>query len=56
MEHPYQYTLNKKFIIGITLNAIFIFIEIFYGFKANSLALIADAAHNAVDVFGLLIA
>lgn len=56
MEHSHNHRINKKFIIGIFLNSIFIFTEIFYGLQSQSLALIADAAHNAGDVFGLLVA
>lgn len=56
MEHSHNHSINKKFIIGIFLNSIFIFTEIFYGLQSQSLALIADAAHNAGDVFGLLVA
>lgn len=56
MNQSYNNSVNKKFIIGIFLNSIFIFTEIFYGLQSKSLALIADAAHNAADVFGLLIA
>lgn len=56
MAHSHAHNINKKFIIGILLNSIFIGIEIFYGLKANSLALIADAAHNAGDVLSLLVA
>ena len=56
MEHSHNHNINKKFIIGIFLNSIFIISEIFYGLQSQSLALIADAAHNAGDVLGLLIA
>lgn len=52
----YHHHINNKFLIGILLNLIFIVAEIFYGIRANSLALIADAAHNAGDVLGLLVA
>lgn len=54
MEH-YRF-LNRKFIVGIFLNSLFVMTEIFYGLKSQSLALIADAAHNAGDVLGLLVA
>ena len=37
------------------LNTAFILIEFFYGFIANSTALMADAAHNLSDVLGLLL-
>lgn len=42
--------------IGILLNSLFITAEIVYGIKANSLALLADAGHNASDVLGLAMA
>jgi cobalt-zinc-cadmium efflux system protein len=46
---------NRAFIIGLVLNIAFVVIEFGYGLKVNSLALIADAAHNLGDVFGLLL-
>lgn len=39
--------------IGIILNLLFIAAEIFWGLKANSLALLADAGHNMSDVLSL---
>lgn len=47
---------NKAFAIGIGLNVGFVAVEAFYGWKVNSLALLADAAHNLSDVAGLLLA
>ncbi len=47
---------GKAFAIGITLNLAFVAIEAFYGWRADSLALLADAAHNLSDVGGLLLA
>lgn len=47
---------NKAFAIGITLNIAFVAVEAFYGWKVNSLALLADAAHNLSDVAGLVLA
>ena len=47
---------NKAFAIGIGLNAVFVAIEAFYGWKVNSLALLADAGHNLSDVAGLVLA
>ncbi len=46
---------NKAFIFGITLNVIFIVIEVIFGLLINSMALIADAGHNLGDVLGLLL-
>lgn len=47
---------NQAFAIGIGLNAAFVAIEAFYGWKVNSLALMADAGHNLSDVAGLVLA
>jgi cobalt-zinc-cadmium efflux system protein len=46
--------LSNAFKIGITLNVIFIVVEIVYGFLANSMALVADAGHNFSDVLALI--
>ena len=47
---------NKAFVIGISLNVIYIIVELVYGLAINSMALIADAGHNFSDVLGLLLA
>lgn len=47
---------SRAFAIGIGLNTIFVVIEAFYGWKINSLALLADAGHNLSDVAGLVLA
>jgi len=47
---------DKAFAIGITLNATFVLVEALYGYRANSLALLADAGHNLGDVLGLVLA
>lgn len=47
---------NQAFLIGIGLNITFVAIEAFYGWKINSLALLADAGHNLSDVAGLVLA
>ncbi len=53
-HHTHQPTDHGRiFAIGIALNGVFIAAEIFYGLKAGSLALLADAGHNASDVLGL---
>jgi cobalt-zinc-cadmium efflux system protein len=56
MAHVHIHNINNKFLFSILLNMLFIIVEIFYGIKSNSVALIADAAHNAGDMFGLLVA
>jgi cobalt-zinc-cadmium efflux system protein len=47
---------SRAFAIGIGLNTGFVAVEAWYGWQANSLALLADAAHNLSDVAGLLLA
>ena len=47
---------QRAFAVGVILNLIFVAVELFFGFQANSLALLADAGHNFSDVIGLLIA
>jgi len=47
---------NQAFAIGIVLNLAFVGIEAFYGWRVNSLALLADAGHNLSDVAGLVLA
>ncbi len=46
---------GRAFLIGIALNAAFVVTEVFFGLRANSLSLLADAGHNAGDVFGLML-
>lgn len=53
---PDQMTFGRAFGIGIALNSLFIIAEVAYGLKADSLALMADAGHNASDVLGLCMA
>ena len=47
---------SRAFAIGIGLNLAFVAAEALYGWRAGSLALIADAGHNLSDVFGLVVA
>ena len=53
-HHP-RSAHNRAFSIGIALNVVFIIAEVIYGLRANSLALLADAGHNAGDVLGLFL-
>ncbi|MFN0052554.1 MAG: cation diffusion facilitator family transporter [Planctomycetales bacterium] len=48
--------LNRAFAIGVTLNVLFVVIEAVCGYVGGSMALLADAGHNASDVLGLLVA
>jgi len=48
---------NKKaFTFGILLNVIYTIVELAFGLRIDSMGLIADAAHNASDVLGLVLA
>ncbi len=47
---------DRAFAVGAAVNAAFVALQVFYGLTANSVALLADAAHNLGDVLGLLIA
>ena len=47
---------TRAFAIGIALNVGFVLVEIVFGFKANSMALLSDAGHNFSDVLGLGVA
>ncbi len=48
--------LSKIFIISIALNLTYVIIELIFGFKYNSLALISDAGHNFFDAISLILA
>lgn len=48
--------LDRAMMLGVGLNAGFVVVEIAAGVWAGSLALLADAGHNASDVVGLLLA
>lgn len=59
MHHHHQHAVpssNKAFLIGATLNIIYVIIEATFGFLSNSLSLLADAGHNFSDVLVLLLA
>jgi cobalt-zinc-cadmium efflux system protein len=59
MSHDHHHepaSFNLAFGIGILLNLAFVGIEAFYGWRVNSLALLADAGHNLSDVAGLVLA
>jgi cobalt-zinc-cadmium efflux system protein len=49
---------NANFTIGlgIILNVAFVVVEVVFGIFSDSLALLADAGHNAGDVLGLMLA
>jgi len=49
-------TLNRAFIIGIAINALYVLIEFGSGLYYDSMALISDAGHNLTDVASLALA
>ncbi|MDD2777006.1 MAG: cation diffusion facilitator family transporter [Gallionella sp.] len=55
-EHVHHAHDDRAFSIGISLNILFMLVEVFYGWQADSLALLSDAGHNLSDVLGLLMA
>ena len=55
-HHHAPANFNRAFAIGIALNLGFVAIEACYGWRINSLALLADAGHNLSDVAGLVLA
>ena len=48
--------IDRAMGLGIGLNAAFVVVELACGIAAGSLALVADAGHNAGDVIGLVLA
>jgi cobalt-zinc-cadmium efflux system protein len=63
MEHDHSHThanhaielkqLNTAFIVGISLNLLFVVIEVIAGLYIHSLSLLSDAGHNLADVGSL---
>ena len=49
----HQVKAGAGFALAIGLNLVFVLIEFFYGWLADSTALMADAGHNLSDVLGL---
>lgn len=56
-HHAPQLThVKKSFLVGMSLNILFVIVEVIYGLSSHSLALLSDAGHNLSDVASLLIA
>ena len=55
-HHHVPKDFGRAFAVGIALNIFFVAVEVFFGWQADSLALLADAAHNLSDVGGLVLA
>jgi cobalt-zinc-cadmium efflux system protein len=54
-HHAHGARHDSAFALGTVLNLGFVAAEIGFGLAANSMALLADAAHNLGDVLGLLL-
>lgn len=48
-----QIKVNTAYIIGISLNFLFVLVEVTVGLIVNSLSLLSDAGHNLADVVSL---
>lgn len=58
-EHSHHHgpaEFSRAFAVGVALNLGFVVVEAAYGWKVDSLALLADAGHNLADVAGLVLA
>src|SRR5262249_85138 len=47
---------DVAFLAATTLNVVLVLAQVAYGISAHSVALIADAGHNAGDALGLVLA
>ncbi len=54
-QHLEVNTLNRAFIIGITLNVVYVVVEAAFGLYYDSMGLLSDAGHNLSDIAALLI-
>lgn len=54
--HDHAHSLSTAFAIAVICNLIFTVVEIYFAYRAHSMTLYADAAHNFGDVFGLVLA
>jgi cobalt-zinc-cadmium efflux system protein len=57
-DHTHHHVANydRAFAFGISLNVLFVLVEAYFGWQAESLALLSDAGHNLSDVLGLVMA
>ncbi len=53
---PQISNLNRAFLLGIAINALYVVVELGAGFYFKSLSLISDAGHNLSDVAALALA
>jgi cobalt-zinc-cadmium efflux system protein len=53
--HPAEDGVRTAFLVAAGLNVAFVALEVVFGFRSGSLALLSDAGHNLGDVLGLLL-
>lgn len=56
LAHAHGASEGPRLWISIAITVAFVILETFAGYKANSLALLSDAGHNASDVLALILA
>ena len=49
-------SLNRAFMIGISLNIIYVLVEFGFGLYSHSMGLLSDAGHNLTDIASLVLA
>ncbi len=62
-QHPHTNTwhshgiihISTAFYIAIVTNIAFVLVEIFFGLRVHSLALLSDAGHNTMDILNLIL-
>lgn len=47
--------ISTAFYIAIVINIVFVLVEIFFGLRVHSLALLSDAGHNTMDILNLIL-
>lgn len=55
-HHGHDADFGRAFAIGVALNGTYVVAQVVFGLLANSVALLADAAHNMGDVLSLVLA
>jgi cobalt-zinc-cadmium efflux system protein len=55
-QHHHPADMGRVLIWSLAATLLFVFVELFAGFRAHSLALISDSGHNFTDALALLLA
>lgn len=54
--HTHDHAHHRAFSVSIFFNLLFVIVQVFYAYQANSMSLLADGWHNLSDVLGLCFA